>query len=95
MGRDEYIRQMNSEIMNCKKNAVLQLDEATYGSGLLHEVLPSLAHRLDVSVELEFEYDNERYKTLVPSGTIMNKYIKGDNTTNIDRLVDDFNAELV
>ncbi len=95
MGRHEYIQQLNASILNAKKNTPITIDESSYGSGLLHEVLPCLSKRLDVPVVVIFPYDHERYRSYIPAGTVVTKYIREDNTTNIDKIVDDFNAQLL
>ncbi|SFB81610.1 hypothetical protein [Butyrivibrio sp. YAB3001] len=95
MGRVEYFKQLRDSIVSAKKNATITVDEATYGEKMLHELLPYLANRLDISVEVVFSFDNEKYKSRIPAGTVITRYIGEKNITNIDKLVEDFNGMLV
>ena len=95
MTRREYLEQLNHKILSANPNATISIYESNYGRGLIHEVLLSLSKRLDLNIELYFMYDNEKYKSFIPAGIIINKYINVDNTTNIDRIVEDFVTKLV
>lgn len=95
MTRRKYLKQLNHAILSADSNATISIRESDYGNGLIYEVLPSLSKRLDLNIELYFMYDKEKYKSFIPAGNIINKYLNIDNTTNINKIVEDFVTKLV